>query len=71
MEFAKGGQADHVSHSADAKAVQSAGVTAVTKLLVAAEDLIKKTVKNILKIAKEKIDEARSGKGMINLKEKE
>ncbi|UPA14167.1 variable large family protein (plasmid) [Borrelia turicatae 91E135] len=41
------------------KAVQAAGVTAANKLLVAVEDVIKKTVKNVLKTAKEKIDEAR------------
>ncbi|WP_434757354.1 variable large family protein (plasmid) [Borrelia puertoricensis] len=43
----------------DDKAVQAAGITAVNKLLVAVEDVIKKTVKNVLKTAKEKIDKAR------------
>ncbi|UPA15700.1 variable large family protein [Borrelia turicatae] len=42
--------------------VQAVGVTAVNKLLVAVEDIIKKTVKNVLKKAKEKIDEARAPK---------
>ncbi|WAZ72819.1 variable large family protein (plasmid) [Borrelia miyamotoi] len=46
----------------DDKAVQGAGITAVNKLLVAVEDIIKKTVKNILEKAKEKIDEARNPK---------
>ncbi|WP_330730420.1 variable large family protein [Borrelia turicatae] len=93
VAFAKGGQADHVSHSADAKAaavaggialrslvkggklaaaaagnaggqeeVQKVGITAANKLLVAVEDIIKKTVKNVLKTTKEKIDEARAPK---------
>ncbi|WP_434757432.1 variable large family protein (plasmid) [Borrelia puertoricensis] len=42
--------------------VQKVGVNAVNKLLVAVEDMIKKTVKNVLKIAKEKIDGARAPK---------
>ncbi|ATQ16748.1 hypothetical protein F9Y90_05980 (plasmid) [Borrelia miyamotoi] len=46
----------------DEKAVQSAGITAVNKLLVAVEDIIKKTVKNILEKVKTKIDEARNPK---------
>ncbi|WP_434757350.1 variable large family protein (plasmid) [Borrelia puertoricensis] len=52
------------SHNAnsDEKAVQSAGITAVNKLLVAVEDIIKKTVKNVLEKSKEKIDEARAPK---------
>ncbi|ASJ27699.1 variable large family protein [Borrelia turicatae] len=44
------------------KEVQGVGITAVNKLLVAVEDIIKKTVKNVLKAAKEKIDEARAPK---------
>ncbi|UPA09950.1 variable large family protein (plasmid) [Borrelia nietonii YOR] len=44
------------------KEVQGIGVTAVNKLLVAVEDIIKKTAKNVLKTAKEKMDEARSPK---------
>ncbi|ATQ15382.1 variable large family protein (plasmid) [Borrelia miyamotoi] len=46
----------------DDKAVQGAGITAVNKLLVAVEDIIKKTVKNVLEKAKTKIDEARNPK---------
>ncbi|WP_434757234.1 variable large family protein (plasmid) [Borrelia puertoricensis] len=42
--------------------VQKVGVSAVNKLLVAVEDIIKKTVKNVLKTAKEKIDKARAPK---------
>ncbi|WP_430644668.1 variable large family protein [Borrelia puertoricensis] len=44
------------------KAVQAAGVSAANKLLVAVEDIIKKTVKNVLRTAKEKIDKAREPK---------
>ncbi|WP_330730406.1 variable large family protein [Borrelia turicatae] len=44
------------------KAVQGVGISAVNKLLVAVEDIIKKTVKNVLKTVKEKIDEARAPK---------
>ncbi|ANF34558.1 Variable large protein 18 (plasmid) [Borrelia turicatae] len=49
------------SHNAnsDEKAVQAAGITAVNKLLVAVEDIIKKTVKNVLEKAKGKIDKVR------------
>ncbi|WP_330730626.1 variable large family protein [Borrelia turicatae] len=46
----------------DDKVAQSAGVAAVNKLLVAVEDIIKKTVKNVLKTVKDKIDEARAPK---------
>ncbi|WP_434757139.1 variable large family protein (plasmid) [Borrelia puertoricensis] len=42
--------------------VQKVGITAANKLLVAIEDVIKKTVKNVLEKAKEKIDEARNPK---------
>ncbi|WP_434757428.1 variable large family protein (plasmid) [Borrelia puertoricensis] len=42
--------------------VQGVGVSAVNKLLVAVEDIIKKTVKNVLEKAKTKIDEARDPK---------
>ncbi|UPA11710.1 variable large family protein (plasmid) [Borrelia parkeri] len=57
----KGGKlASHNNN--DEKAVQAAGISAVNKLLVAVEDVIKKTVKNVLKTAKEKIDEARAPK---------
>ncbi|UPA19330.1 variable large family protein [Borrelia puertoricensis] len=44
------------------KEVQGVGITAANKLLVAVEDIIKETVKNVLKTAKEKIDEARAPK---------
>ncbi|ETZ17336.1 Variable major outer membrane lipoprotein [Borrelia duttonii CR2A] len=44
------------------KEVQGVGVTAANKLLGAVEDIIKKTVKNVLEKAKEKIDEARKPK---------
>ncbi|ANA44032.1 VlpA25, partial (plasmid) [Borrelia hermsii HS1] len=46
----------------DDKVVQSAGVTAVNKLLVAVEGIIKKTVKNVLEKAKGEIDKARAPK---------
>ncbi|WP_434757236.1 variable large family protein (plasmid) [Borrelia puertoricensis] len=46
----------------DDKVVQGVGVTAVNKLLVAVEDIIKKTVKNVLKTAKGEIDKARAPK---------
>ncbi|AHH09967.1 Variable major outer membrane lipoprotein (plasmid) [Borrelia parkeri SLO] len=44
------------------KEVQGVGITAVNKLLVAIEDIIKNIVKNVLEKAKEKIDEARATK---------
>ncbi|WP_038363755.1 variable large family protein [Borrelia persica] len=53
------------------KEVQGIGVAAANKLLVAVEDIIKKTVKNVLEKAKGKIDEARSGKGIANSGKKE
>ncbi|UPA11364.1 variable large family protein (plasmid) [Borrelia parkeri] len=42
--------------------VQKVGVSAVNKLLVAVEDIIKKTVKNVLEKTKQKIDQARAPK---------
>ncbi|ETZ17304.1 Variable major outer membrane lipoprotein [Borrelia duttonii CR2A] len=54
------GAADNVTGGG--KEVQGVGITAVNKLLVAVEDIIKKTVKETLKKAKEKIDESRSPK---------
>ncbi|UPA14078.1 variable large family protein [Borrelia turicatae] len=48
------------------KEVQGVGITAVNKLLGALEDIIKKTVKNVLKTAKEKIDKARDPKAAGN-----
>ncbi|WP_041177100.1 variable large family protein [Borrelia crocidurae] len=57
----KGGKL--ASHSGnDEKAVQSAGIAAVNKLLVAVEDIIKKTVKNVLEKVKKEVDEARKPK---------
>ncbi|UPA19209.1 variable large family protein [Borrelia puertoricensis] len=44
------------------KEVQGVGITAVNKLLVAVEDIIKKTVKNVLEKAKGEIDKARAPK---------
>ncbi|BCR21447.1 Variable large protein 7 [Borrelia sp. HM] len=49
----------------DNKSVQSAGISAVNKLLVAVEDIIKKTVKKVIDKAKEKIDEARDSKETV------
>ncbi|UPA17325.1 variable large family protein (plasmid) [Borrelia coriaceae] len=46
----------------DDKAVQKVGITAVNKLLVAVEDIVKKTVKNVLAKAKGGIDKARETK---------
>ncbi|WP_051480269.1 variable large family protein [Borrelia crocidurae] len=48
----------------DNKAVQSAGVTAVNKLLVAVEEMVKKTVKNVLEQVKQEIDKAREPKAV-------
>ncbi|AHH07191.1 Variable major outer membrane lipoprotein (plasmid) [Borrelia crocidurae DOU] len=46
--------------------VQKVGVTAANKLLGAVEEIIKKTVKNVLEKAKTKIDEARKLKSAAN-----
>ncbi len=46
----------------DNKAVQSAGVTAVNKLLVAVEEIVKKIVKNVLEEVKKEVDKARAPK---------
>ncbi|ETZ17085.1 Variable major outer membrane lipoprotein, partial [Borrelia duttonii CR2A] len=51
----EGKLASHNANS-DEKAVQSAGITAANKLLVAVEDLIKKTVKKILEKVKQEVD---------------
>ncbi|WP_198004630.1 variable large family protein [Borrelia recurrentis] len=48
------------------KDVQGVGIAAANKLLLAVEDLIKKAVKNVLKKAKEKIDEARGPKEPVS-----
>ncbi|WP_330730476.1 variable large family protein [Borrelia turicatae] len=45
--------------------VQKVGITAVNKLLVAVEDIIKKTVKNVLEKAKGEIDKARDPKPAV------
>ncbi len=45
--------------------VQKVGITAVNKLLGAVEEIIKKTVKNVLEKAKEKIDKVREPKTAI------
>nr|WP_231439925.1 variable large family protein [Borrelia duttonii] len=59
----KGGKL--ASHSGnDEKAVQSAGITAVNKLLGAVEDVIKKTVKNVLEKVKQEVDKAREPKAL-------
>ncbi|WP_434757327.1 variable large family protein (plasmid) [Borrelia puertoricensis] len=42
--------------------MQGVGITAANKLLVAVEDVVKKTVKNVLEKTKQKIDEARDPK---------
>ncbi|WP_050886274.1 variable large family protein [Borrelia crocidurae] len=47
------------------KEVQGVGVIAANKLLGALEEIIKKTIKNVLEKAKEKIDEARESKTAI------
>ncbi|UPA19318.1 variable large family protein (plasmid) [Borrelia puertoricensis] len=47
------------------KAVQGAGVTAANKLLVAVEDVIKKTVKKVLEKVKGEIDKARAPKPTV------
>ncbi|WP_024653607.1 variable large family protein [Borrelia persica] len=44
----------------DEKAVQSVGISAVNKLLVAVEDIIKKTVKNVIEKVKQEVDKARA-----------
>ncbi|AHH07670.1 Variable major outer membrane lipoprotein (plasmid) [Borrelia crocidurae DOU] len=46
----------------DDKAVQRAGITAVNKLLVAVEGIVKKTVKNVLEKVKQEVDKAREPK---------
>ncbi len=49
----------------DEKAVQSAGISAVNKLLLAVEDIIKKTVKNVLEKVKQEVDKARDPKAAV------
>ncbi|AFI32101.1 Borrelia lipoprotein-containing protein (plasmid) [Borrelia crocidurae str. Achema] len=59
----EGKLASHNENS-DEKAVQSAGITAVNKLLGAVEDIIKKTVKNVLEKVKKEVDKARDPKAV-------
>ncbi|UPA14362.1 variable large family protein [Borrelia turicatae] len=49
----------------DDKASQGVGVTAVNKLLGAVEDIIKKTVKNVLDKVKKEVDEVRKPKTAV------
>ncbi|WP_038364047.1 variable large family protein [Borrelia persica] len=56
----KGGKLASENNNDDEKAVQSVGITAVNKLLKAVEEVIKKTVKNVVEKAKVEIDKARS-----------
>ncbi|AMR76083.1 Variable large protein A70 (plasmid) [Borrelia hermsii] len=44
------------------KEVQGVGITAANKLLVAVEDIIKKTIKNVLEKVKQEVDKARAPK---------
>ncbi|ASJ27793.1 variable large family protein [Borrelia turicatae] len=62
----KGGKLASHSTNNDEKAVQSAGITAVNKLLVAVEDIIKKTVKNVLDKVKGEVDKARAPKAVVS-----
>ncbi|AHH07046.1 Variable major outer membrane lipoprotein, partial (plasmid) [Borrelia crocidurae DOU] len=48
----------------DDKAVQGAGITAVNKLLVAVEGIVKNTVKNVLDKVRQEIDKAREPKAV-------
>nr|WP_206742078.1 variable large family protein [Borrelia coriaceae] len=52
--------------SNDGKAVQAAGITAVNKLLGAVEDIIKKTVKNVIDKVKTEVDQARVSKVSVS-----
>ncbi|AHH07767.1 Variable major outer membrane lipoprotein (plasmid) [Borrelia crocidurae DOU] len=42
--------------------VQKVGISAVNKLLVAVEEIVKKTVKNVIEKVKEEVDKAREPK---------
>ncbi|AFI32131.1 variable large family protein [Borrelia crocidurae] len=55
--------AGHNTNS-DEKTVQSAGVSAVNKLLGAVEEIVRKTVKNILEKVKQEVDKARDPKAV-------
>nr|WP_277813762.1 variable large family protein [Borrelia coriaceae] len=50
----------------DYKAVQKVGITAVNKLLLVVEDIIKKTVKNVLEKVKTEVDKAREIKEPVS-----
>ncbi|WP_425387121.1 variable large family protein [Borrelia coriaceae] len=59
----KGGKlAANTGSEEDKASVQAAGIAAANKLLVAVEDIIKKTVKNVLRTVKSAIDKARETK---------
>ncbi|WP_206741883.1 variable large family protein [Borrelia crocidurae] len=58
----KGGKL--AAHNNEDKAVQGVGITAVNKLLGAVEEIVKKTVKNVLKKVKQEIDKARESKAV-------
>ncbi len=62
----KGGKLAANNGGNDNIAVQGAGITAVNKLLKAVEEIVKKTVKNIVDRAKGEIDKARSPKVAIS-----
>ncbi|AFI32129.1 variable large family protein [Borrelia crocidurae] len=49
----------------DHKAVQGVGITAVNKLLGAVEEIVKKTVKNVLEKVKAEVDKARDPKAAV------
>ncbi len=49
----------------DDKVAQSAGVAAVNKLLIAIEEIIKNTVKNVLDKVKQEVDQARAPKAAV------
>ncbi len=60
----KGGKLATHNGNNDEKAVQSAGITAVNKLLGAVEGIVKKTVKNVLEKVKQEVDNAREPKAL-------
>ncbi|AHH07656.1 Variable major outer membrane lipoprotein (plasmid) [Borrelia crocidurae DOU] len=62
IKVGKLGAGAAVNNAGGEKDVQGVGATAANKLLVAIEEVIKKTVKNVLEKAKEKIDESRNPK---------
>ncbi|AHH07524.1 Variable major outer membrane lipoprotein (plasmid) [Borrelia crocidurae DOU] len=48
----------------DHKVVQAVGISAVNKLLVAVEEIVKKTVKNVIEKVKQEVDKAREPKAV-------